>query len=404
MTEILVVEDDVVMREFIARSLASRGHPASTARGGEDALRQLRMKPADIVITDIRMPGMDGFSFARALRRDAAIGQPDIIFVSSMDERDHYRRAMHVGAADFLVKPFRPQELADAIERCIARREDLKKHTPTTLDPAADGLPRIPGYQIVQKLGEGAASLVFLATHIASREQHALKILKLVGLDTSTQEAINRFMAEYDMLSKLSHPNVARVHEHGVGDRCLFIGMEHLPGGDLRLDIEAGMSPQQAQKRAAEIASALAAIHSAGIIHRDLKPANILMRMTGEAVIADFGIAKQLGSALSLTRHDMAVGTPYYMSPEQVRGSNVGTPSDIYALGVLYFEMLTGQRPFEANTPNELMGKHLHAPIPLLPSRVARYQPLIDKLMAKGIADRYVDADAARDAILSGGP
>ncbi|MCY7389567.1 MAG: protein kinase [Burkholderiales bacterium] len=401
MTEILVVEDDVVMREFIARGLAARGHPASTARGGEDALRQLRTKPADIVITDIRMPGMDGFSFARALRREAALGQPDIIFVSSMDERDHYRRAMHVGGSDFLVKPFRPQDMADAVERCIATREERKKHTPGVAVADAGGAQRIPGYEIVQKLGEGAASIVYLATHLASREQHALKVLKLEGLDTSTQEAINRFMAEYDMLSKLSHPHVAHVYEHGVGDRCLYIGMEHLPGGDLRLDIEAGMSPALAQKRAGEIASALAAIHAAGIVHRDLKPANILMRMTGEAVIADFGIAKQLGSALALTRHDMAVGTPYYMSPEQARGSNVGPHSDTYALGVLYFEMLTGHRPFEGGTPNELMGKHLNAPIPLLPTRLAKLQPLIDKLMAKSISDRYANAEAAREAIMA---
>jgi serine/threonine protein kinase len=123
--------------------------------------------------------------------------------------------------------------------------------------------------------------------------------------------------------------------------------------------------------------------------------------MTGEAVIADFGIAKRLGSAMSLTRHDTAVGTPYYMSPEQARGSNVGPHSDIYALGVLYFEMLTGHRPYEANTPNELMGKHLNAPIPLLPTRLGKFQPLIDKLMAKSIADRYPNAEAAREAILA---
>ena len=401
MTQVLVVEDDAVMREFIARSLASRGHEASMARSGEDALQQMRARSTAIVITDIRLPGMDGFSFARAVRRETAIGQPDIIFVSSLDERNDYRRAMHVGAADFLVKPFKSQEIADAVTRCIEDRKVRKAQEQARSERAPESLPRIPGYEIVQKLGEGAASEVFLATHLASREQHALKILKLLGIDTSTQEAINRFMAEYDMLSRLAHPHVARVHEHGIGDRCRFIGMEHLPGGDLRLDIEVGMSPQLAQRRAAEIASALAAIHAAGIIHRDLKPANILMRMTGEAVIADFGIAKQLGSALSLTRHDMAVGTPYYMSPEQARGSNVGPHSDIYALGVLYFEMLTGNRPYEANTPNELMGKHLHAPTPLLPTRVAMYQPVIDKLMAKSVADRYATADEALEAIES---
>ncbi|MEP7157662.1 MAG: protein kinase [Betaproteobacteria bacterium] len=401
MKHILVVEDDAVMREFISRSLASRGFEASMARSGEDALQQLRAKPTAVVITDIRMPAMDGFSFARALRRDTAIGQPDIIFVSSMDDRDHYRRAMHVGAADFLVKPFKSQDIADAVARVLERRDENGKSAPSPEEAMLEKLPSIPGYKLVQKLGEGAASVVYLATHIASREQHALKILKLETLDTSMQESINRFMAEYDMLSKLSHPNVAHVYEHGVGDRCLYIGMEHLPGGDLRLDIEAGMSAQQAQRRAGEIASALAAIHASGIVHRDLKPANILMRMTGEAVIADFGIAKQLGSALALTRHDMAVGTPYYMSPEQARGSNVGPHSDIYALGILFFEMLTGHRPYEANTPNELMGKHLHAPIPLLPTRLAMFQPVMDKLMAKSVVDRYANAEQAQNAILA---
>jgi eukaryotic-like serine/threonine-protein kinase len=401
MTQVLVVEDDPLMLEFIVRSLASRDLVASTACSGDDALRQLRAQPTAIVISDVRMPGMDGFSLARALRRDASIGQPEIIFISSQDERNHYRRAMHVGAADFLVKPFKSHEIADAVTRCIEVRKARKAEAAARVEYASADLPQIPGYEIVQKLGEGAASLVFLATHVASGEQHALKILKLVGLDNSTQEAINRFMAEYDMLSRLAHPHVARVYEHGVGDRCLFIGMEHLPGGDLRLDIEVGMSPHQAQKRAAEIASALSAIHAAGIIHRDLKPANVLMRMTGEAVIADFGIAKQISSALSLTRHDMAVGTPYYMSPEQARGTNVGPQSDIYALGVLYFEMLAGHRPYEADTTNEIMGKHLHAPTPFLPTRVERYQPVIDKLMAKSVTDRYADADAAREAILA---
>jgi len=403
MEHILVVEDDAVMREFVSRSLAARGFEASMARSGADALQQLRAKPTAIVITDIRMPGMDGFSFARALRREPAIGQPDIIFVSSMDDREHYRRAMHVGAFDYLVKPFKSQDIADSVGRCFEMRAERKMSSGTNVEGGNSiaNLPRIPGYQLVQRLGEGAGSQVYLATHIDTNEQHALKILKLQAIDGSMQESINRFMSEYAMLSKLSHPHVARVYAHGVGDGCLYIGMEYLPGGDLRLDIEAGLTPQLAQRRAGEIASALAAIHAAGIIHRDLKPANILMRMTGEAVIADFGIAKQLGAALSFTRHDVAIGTPYYMSPEQARGGMVGPAADIYALGVLYFELLTGKRPFEGTTPNELMSMHLNAPVPLVPTRFSAHQPVIDKLMAKNASDRYANAEEARAAILS---
>ena len=145
MTQILVVEDDAEMREFIARSLASRGHEASMAQSGEDALQQLRARSTAIVITDIHMPGMDGFSFARALRRDPAIGQPDIIFVSSLDERDHYRRAMHVGAADFLVKPFKSREIADAVTRCMEARDTRRAAAPSRNGYLLENMPRIQG-------------------------------------------------------------------------------------------------------------------------------------------------------------------------------------------------------------------------------------------------------------------
>jgi CheY-like chemotaxis protein len=403
MGNILVVEDDAVMREYVARSLTARGFTVEMARSGAEALQQLRTKSIALVISDIRMPGMDGFAFAKALRRDPAIGYPDIIFVSSLDDREQYRTAMHVGAYDFLVKPFKSQEIADTVKECFETRKvrHRGRALTETAATAAATLPRIPGYELIQKLGEGAVSVVYLATHLATRDQHALKILKLHTIDATTQEAVNRFMSEYNMLKTISHPNVARVYEHGVGDQCLYIGMEHLPGGDLRLDIEAGMPPRQAQLRAAEIASALAAIHAAGIIHRDLKPANILMRMTGEAVLADFGIAKQLGAELSLTQTEMVMGTPYYMSPEQARGSTVGPASDIYSLGVLYFEMLSGKRPYTGKSPTEVMGKHLNAPVPLLPAHLAKYQPVIDVLMAKRPTDRYPNAEAARSAIMA---
>lgn len=403
MANILVVEDDAVMREYVARSLTARGFTVAMARSGAEALQQLRSKSIALVISDIRMPGMDGFAFAMALRRDPAIGYPDIIFVSGLDDREQYRTAMHVGAYDFLVKPFKSQEIADTVKECLETRKirHRGRALTETAATAAAALPRIPGYELIQRLGEGAVSVVYLATHLATRDQHALKILKLHTIDANTQEAVNRFMSEYNMLEATSHPNVARVYAHGVGDQCLYIGMEHLPGGDLRLDIEAGMPAGQAQLRAAEIASALSAIHAAGIIHRDLKPANILMRMTGEAVLADFGIAKQLGAQLSLTQTEMVMGTPYYMSPEQARGGAVGPASDIYALGILFFEMLSGKRPYVGKTPTEVMGKHLSAPVPLLPAHLAKYQPVIDVLMAKRPTDRYPNAEAARSAIMA---
>jgi len=259
----------------------------------------------------------------------------------------------------------------------------------------------VPGYQIVRTLGEGASSKVLLATHEHSKQQHALKLVKLPESQGEQREVINRFLAEYSMLVRVSHPNVAQVFEHGLVENYLYIGMEYLPGGDLRLDIEAGMAPQRAQKYAVQIAGALSAIHGIGIIHRDLKPANILMRMTGEAVLADFGIAKQIGSGLALTQDNIALGTPYYMSPEQATASPLDLRSDIYSLGVLLFEMLTGKPPYLARTSMEIMAMHVNAALPKLPSAFVAFQPVIDKIMAKEPVDRYASAEDARKAILA---
>jgi serine/threonine protein kinase len=405
MSQILVVEDDPVVAAFITRCLAVQQHDVVTAAGGNEALEMLRQKPFAIVLTDIRMPGIDGFEFVRVMRRDPGISaRPDIIFMSSHEDRAHYRHAMQLGGCDFLVKPFKNAELAEAIDTCLETRAIRMAGAPFTdllQSSAIDEMPQIAGYSIVRKLGEGAASQVFLADHIKTREHHALKLLKFAGTGIPPQEVVNRFLAEYNMLARISHRNVARVYEHGCSDRYLYIGLEYLPGGDLRLDIAAGMTPAQAQKRAAEVAAALSAIHAAGIVHRDLKPANILMRMTGEAVLADFGIAKQLSSRMDLTQKDVAIGTPYYMSPEQATAEKVDGRSDLYGLGVLYFEMLTGHPPYLGHSGQEVLAQHLNAPIPRLPAHLAGRQRIIDRLLAKNPNDRYTDADAARQAILT---
>jgi serine/threonine protein kinase len=240
---------------------------------------------------------------------------------------------------------------------------------------------------------------VLLAKHLHTGDQHALKLARLPDRSGEQREVINRFLTEYSMLVRISHRNVARVFEHGLVENYLYIGMEYLPGGDLRLDIDAGMAPKRAQKYAEQIAAALGAIHGAGIIHRDLKPANILMRMTGEAVLADFGIAKQIGSGLALTQNNIALGTPYYMSPEQATASPLDVRSDLYALGVLLFEMLTGRPPYLAPTSVEIMAMHVNAAVPMLPEKFAPFQPVLRRLLAKEPGDRYTSAEAAQNAI-----
>jgi len=399
---VLVVEDEELVREVIARSLRARQFDVTVAPNGEAALALIRSRVFDMILTDVNMPGMDGFSFIRSVRMTPTLGQPEVIFISSTEDPALFKRAMNVGACDFLIKPFTSAEVCEAVTSRLADRVNRTGmhpaigRGPTT---ASGGAAVVPGYEILRTLGEGASSKVLLATHLHSGQQHALKLLRLPDLFGEQREVINRFLSEYSMLVKISHPNVARVFEHGLVENYLYIGMEYLPGGDLRLDIEAGMTPQRAQKYACQIAAALSAIHSAGIIHRDLKPANILMRMTGETVLADFGIAKQIGSGLALTQNNIALGTPYYMSPEQATASPLDARSDLYALGVLLFEMLTGKPPYLAATSVEIMGMHVNAAVPTLPEKFAAFQPVMQRLLAKEPASRYTSAEVAQQAI-----
>lgn len=403
MSSVLVVEDDDVVREVVARALRARQYDVTTANSGEEALSMIRARVFDLILTDVNMPGMDGFSFIRSVRMTPTLGQPEVIFISSTDSRELFRRAMNVGACDFLIKPFTSAELAEVVTSRLSdriHRTSAHRSVAQGIASVSGGALKVPGYDTVRTLGEGASSKVLLATHVHSKQQHAVKLVRLPDQQREQREVINRFLAEYSMLVRVTHPNVARVFEHGLVENYLYIGMEYLPGGDLRLDIEAGMAPQRAQKYASQIAAALSAIHEIGIIHRDLKPANILMRMTGEAVLADFGIAKQIGSGLALTQDNIALGTPYYMSPEQATASPLDLRSDVYSLGVLLFEMLTGKPPYLARTSMEIMAMHVNAPSPKLPSSFGAFQPVVDRLMAKEPADRYQSAEEARTAIL----
>ena len=138
--------------------------------------------------------------------------------------------------------------------------------------------------------------------------------------------------------------------------------------------------------------AALAAIHAAGVLHRDLKPGNVMMRADGSVALIDFGLAKQLSLEAEITATGEIFGTPYYMSPEQGHGRDVDARSDVYSLGVIFYEMLTGKKPYLAPTPMAVIYKHSHAPIPRLPEDLTDWQPLLERLLAKEPQDRYQSA------------
>ena len=247
----------------------------------------------------------------------------------------------------------------------------------------------IEGYRILRKIGEGGMASIYLAAG-PSDEAQVLKVMRIVsgGQDDSLQ----RFIQEFALLAQVKHPNVAQIHRQGFSSGHAYIAMEHFSQGDLRARIAQGISRAEALAYVKQTAAALQAIHRAGIVHRDLKPDNLMLRKDGGLALADFGIAKHVAMSITDTAHGEVVGTPYYLSPEQAMGQLVDQRCDLYSLGIILYEMLTGTKPYRASTAQDLLDLHVNGPVPSLPTQHQDLQPILERLMAKDCERRYPSA------------
>ncbi|PKH25527.1 serine/threonine-protein kinase [Pseudomonas fluorescens] len=250
----------------------------------------------------------------------------------------------------------------------------------------------IPGYAIEGEIGEGAMANVYLATQRSLERKVALKVMAAaLAADPTFCE---RFLREGKTLARLSHPHTVTIHDIGNVGEMYYMAMEYLPNGTLKERIAAGLTPEQGVTLIRQIASALGYAHAQGLVHRDVKPANILFRADGTAVLSDFGIAKSLDDRTQFTQAGFAVGTPSYMSPEQARGQEIDGRADLYALGVVLYEILVGELPYRGTDALSTALAHLTEPLPELPVHHGRYQEVLRKLLAKDPAERFADADA----------
>ncbi|WAK00441.1 serine/threonine protein kinase [Methylobacter sp. YRD-M1] len=252
---------------------------------------------------------------------------------------------------------------------------------------------QVPGYAIQSLLGEGGMASVFLATQKSLDRLVALKILK--KFDTEAQ--IKRFFNEGKIIASLNHHNIITIHDLGEIDGRCFLAMEYIEGGDLKQRINAGLPPDEAIQLIKLLARCLDFVHQKGVIHRDIKPENILFRKNGSPVLTDFGVAKQLQSDTSLTMDGSAIGSPHYLSPEQAEQKPLDARTDIYSLGIILYEMLTGQKPFQGDSPIEIIIAHLTTEAPPLPKSLARYQELLDLMIAKDANGRFDSAGDLAD-------
>jgi serine/threonine protein kinase len=227
--------------------------------------------------------------------------------------------------------------------------------------------------------------------------QVALKILNARPNDD--KQLLQRFIQESALISAIDHPNVVKIYDKGFTEDYAYIAMEYFNGGSLKDVIAGGLSPRQSLSLLAQAAAALAEIHRLGIVHRDVKPANMMLRMDGTMVLADFGIAKRSEGSMDRTIHGEFFGTPYYISPEQANGRPATVRSDIYSLGIIFYEMLMNQRPYLGDSIVEVISQHVNSLVPRLPQSLDDYQSLLDGMMEKDPDERLQSADAVLAAI-----
>ncbi len=250
----------------------------------------------------------------------------------------------------------------------------------------------VPGFRIKKTIGQGGMATVYLAVQESLSRDVVLKIMSTSHSAGST--FVERFMNEGRIIAGLQHPHIITIFDIGTADDRVWISMEHVNGGDLKNRIDLRMTPVEALELVINIGSALDFAHQRGIVHRDVKPQNILFRRDGTALLSDFGIAKEEETDTELTSTGTILGSPFYMSPEQAEGMLVDGRTDIYSLGIMFYEMLTGERPYPGDTAIKVIMQHIQSPVPELPPELERFQPLLNGMMAKKRDDRIPTAAA----------
>ena len=292
-----------------------------------------------------------------------------------------------------------PLRIFELLRESISANQQWRKRSTggaSVTSPAAAVHPGshllVEGYRVLRKIGEGGMASIFLAD---AGDGGPPQVLKVVRMDTERDsDGLQRFIQEFALLEQVSHPNVARIFRQDFSLGHAYIAMEYFPSGDLAMRLRRPLDARAALGYLKQTAAGLGAIHAVGIVHRDLKPDNLMLRQDGSLALADFGVAKQVSMLITDTGDGDIVGTPYYLSPEQAMGQQVDARCDLYSLGVMTYEMLTGQKPYHAATAQELLARHVNDPVPALPAPHEHLQPVLERMMAKDRQRRYPSAHA----------
>jgi hypothetical protein len=331
---------------------------------------------------------------------------PPILMLTNRDMLDVARELAAAGASAVLIfDSLSARDLTGVAERLMQREEEeypprgpLCALLPGGSQPGRFSIRSkgerhelpIEHYRFLAPLAAGDLSHVFFAERTGDGTRAVIKIMN--GMPVRNRQLLDVFIDRYRYLSSKNERCIVKVLDAGLSEIFPYLIFEYLASGDLRRRMRDAFAPREALSILHQLAQALAVLHTDGLAHMDLKPENLFFREDDSLVLIDFAIATRFGAIAGMRIIGEVMGTPFYMSPEHGQGLPVDGRSDLYSTGVIFYEMLSGEKPFTSDSAAGLIYKHIHGEIPLLPGRVREYQPIVDRLMAKHPDERYQSA------------
>ncbi len=330
---------------------------------------------------------------------------PPVVLLASQDLASHAHALIEAGAAAVLLKDALSREtltgvISDLLNDTPAPMQSLLAHTNAGNESQFGTFKFSVEHERVLLAVENVRPLATLAANpmaqvfLGERLSDGKRVVVKFPLSTPYHDTglARQFCDRYLYLTGLDGRHVVRYMDAGISGSWPYVVLEYLPAGDLRQRMAAGITTSTALRVLAQIGEALATLHAGGFAHMDIKPENIFFRADGSLALIDFNISTVFGRVARNRLTGDVLGSPFYMSPEQGRGAPVDGRSDLYSAGIIFFEMLTGERPYAGENSAQVIFRHLHDEVPLLPRRIRDLQPLVDQLLAKDPAERFATA------------
>ena len=402
---ILILEPDIKVRSSLLR-YAIKGWQGAAVQSTSGTLAEAlgdpeRLKNFDVLLVacDFSQDGTAENPTLQAIRAVAAEPRnPAIILLTTKGSEYTAVQAIKSGAFDYIPKTLLGREqVLSAVQRAMLHRKGLLG----TRGGTVTGVVRLFGYDMRRCLATRDTVSVHAAFSTERAKEVVLKVLHRGRGSLSRDANYERLVMEFKLLYDINDHAVAEIYDFRVTSQYCYIAMEYFPLGHLGTRLDSKLAPREALYFAREIARALSIIHMAGVMHRDLKPANIMLRDDRSIALIDFGISQTTHTAKAEPEGSTReiAGTPYYMSPEQAAGLSSDERTDLYSLGVILYQMLTGDKPYVGTTADEILDQHRYAALPTLPSELAICQPLLNRLLAKDPSQRFGSAREAIEAL-----